>query len=237
MRILCIILSVILLTSCASRFAPSTTAEQSGSPVSYRVAPREKAPRRQASAVIATDTEVHYSKDQVTLVLSRPDRWKTLATDYGIIMGENFASVETAGILEDLLVYASIIPIADTVAQDENLAYSMLNSALTYAVEHQNTVYSEVRSFNWDGYDAAYYVATNDEGNTMFVVGVAVPDQGVIVTCTLSAPYKHHHRISEMLPTLFNSARVNTVSLSHDPFEKLIEELSFPQPPRLDRPS
>ncbi len=231
MRIIALILSVILLTACTVRLTPAATDEQSPSPVSYRIAPRRPDPRQKVSAVTATDTEVHYSKDHLTLVLRKPHQWETLATDYGIVISEHFASVETAGVLEGLLAYASVIPLPEEITSPDGLVQSMLNDSLSRASDDQGLTYTDVTSFKWDGYDAAYYLASDDEGNAMFVVGVAVPEQGVMVTCTVSAPYDQHTRIPEILPTLLDAVRVNTVQLSYQPFVDLVKEMKFPPPP------
>jgi hypothetical protein len=83
--------------------------------------------------------------------------------------------------------------------------------------------------FEWDGYDASYYLLSASDGTTVsMVLVVVVPNSEYFLGCTLRAPTQDGEHIREMIPVLFANLVLNGVRLDSDALYELPEILEFP---------
>lgn len=182
--------------------------------------------------ILNGDDQVVYSADGLTLSLNKPPEWESFPTDYGIVIGERFGSVATAGVLEGLMTYVFVTPLADfriDAGLEVNIAEIALNDLLADPVYTSNIAHTPAVGFRWDGLDAAYYLISGEDDSATMVIGVAVPDQRVLLSCSISAPYDQRHRIREALPDLLDGVKFNQRVFTGEALADLPTPLDFPQ--------
>jgi hypothetical protein len=112
-----------------------------------------------------------------------------------------------------------------------NVAWAVLNQVLTHPYDYnidESATVSDPVGFQWDGYDAAYYLLNDGEGSLKMVLGLAMPDNQFI-GCNISAPAHLATRIRRSLPTVLSSLTVNGHRLDSSSLEELPDPLDFPE--------
>jgi hypothetical protein len=229
-----IFLTAVLITACGAVDAPvGITDEPTGVPT-IRIASQQNAPSSGTSVFSELDSQVEYSTDEMRLVIDKPEGWDAINTTDGIVISEGFASVETAGVLEGLMAHTffnttSNLPI--DVSELEHPSHAVLVAMAADAATHRLANRTQVASFEWDGYDAAYYVLSDSEDVSAFVVSVMLPEEGGMLTSIVSAPYSQRDRIGETLPALMDNLQLNDVTLRSQSIEPIAASLEFLPPP------
>lgn len=165
--------------------------------------------------------------------MSKPSEWESFTTEYGVVLGEAFGSVATGGQLEGVMAYIFATPVTDFVmptADDgqENMAYHIQKQIVSNTEYIGNARVNTPTPFEWDGYQASYYLLHDPElGINTMVIGVYVPDSALLFTCSVSAPVEQVDRIRAMLPTLMHDLSINGNVLAA-PLEQFPAPLNFP---------
>ncbi len=115
------------------------------------------------------------------------------------------------------------------VAEESNLARTMLDEILRDPIYTANIAYTPTFSFTWDGFDAAYYLLSGEDGNATIVIGIAVPDRDVLLSCSVSAPYPQRERIRDLLPELLDGLTLNQTHFAGGALTSLPDPLIFPE--------
>lgn len=176
------------------------------------------------------DGRVLFTLDDTHISLTLPHGWETHPTEYGVVFAEQIGSVSKRGQLDGLLAYVFLTPLENypqTVATRS--AKSVLDLLVTDPDYVGEASISPTVAFNWNGHEAAYYLLRDDQMHVLtLVVAVVLPDQGKLLTCTISAPPKQADRIREMLPELFGALTLNNIQFTRDALDALPEVLNFP---------
>jgi len=184
-----------------------------------------------------TNTEergIALSGDGFDVRMSKPLQWESFTTEYGVVLGEAFGSVASGGQLEGVMAYIFATPVTDFVMPtsdggQENIAYHIQKQIVTNTEYIGNARVNAPTPFEWDGYQASYYLLHDPElGINTMVIGVYVPDSALLFTCSISAPVAQSERIRETLPALMRDLNINGHTLSTSPIEQLPALLSFP---------
>jgi hypothetical protein len=178
-----------------------------------------------------TEGSISFAAGDYRLSLNKPSEWESFPTEFGIVIGERFGSVATAGVLEGLMTYVFVSPLDDFTIDTRsrvNLAQIALNQILDDPTYTSTIAHTEARGFRWDDYDAAYYLISGGDGNATLVIGVAFPGDGALLSCSISAPYPQRARIRSALPDLLDGLQMNDRVLSGDALRALPDPLDFP---------
>jgi hypothetical protein len=239
MLVLLIVLTATLLTACSTVNTPTALPNQNTTATTIRIATQDDAPTQRPGQLRISDTEVSYAVEDMTLIVSKPEAWDAIDRTNGVVISEQFASVETAGALEGLMATTFFTRSADLsvdVSGEEQPAHAVLDSISRNASTRRIANRTAVVSFEWDGYDAAYYMLSDTEDVSSFIVSVWIPeiDGGVLLSSIISAPYAAREEIAGLLPSLMDHLRLNDVTLSADPFEAIAADVEFPPAPDAD---
>ncbi len=184
-----------------------------------------------------TNTEergIALSSEGFNVHMSKPAQWESFTTEYGVVLGEAFGSVASGGQLEGVMAYIFATPVTDFVLPtsdngQKNIAYHIQKQIVTNTEYIGNARVGAPTPFEWDGYQASYYLLHDPELNiNTMVIGVYVPDSALLFTCSVSAPVEQAERIRQMLPTLMRDLRINGHTLSTTSIEQLPTPLVFP---------
>lgn len=185
-----------------------------------------------SAARIDSNPLVNINVDGVDLYLNKPDGWESYTTDYGIVLAENIASVAEAGQLDGLLMHVQVPPLEDLTvdaADASNLAWQILSEIIENPDYVGSAAVSAPFAFDWNGFDAAYYLLDNGDGNLSLVLGVAEPRTGRLITCHISAPADQADRIRQSLPVLLNNLTLNETPLPGEQLNTLPDPFEFPR--------
>lgn len=175
---------------------------------------------------------LRYTVADITLRLTKPKQWESFSTDHGIVIGERFGSVATAGTLEGLISYIFITPIEDYtqyVTTNRNTAQYILTTLLDSQPHPQKMpTYTPVNAFQWDGYDAAYYLLRGEDDTVTLVIAVLMPEDQALLSVSISAPQKQSARIRATLPTLLHGLMFNEHVFDGNGLHALPDPLAFP---------
>lgn len=220
MPILVILIACILLAGCQTN-APEQPAQMPiGQPYDSSKAPH----------VETHDDRVLFTFDGTHISLTRPHEWEAYGTEYGVVIAEQISSVAKRGQLDGLLAYVFVTPLEN---YPQTVATRSAKNVLDVLVTDPDYVgeanVSPTMAFTWNGHEAAYYLLRDDHMKVLtMVMAVVLPDQGKLLTCTISAPPDHANRIREMLPELFGSLTLNDIQFTREALDALPEVLDFP---------
>jgi hypothetical protein len=159
----------------------------------------------------------------VNLGMWRPDGWQS-DTREGLV---------TADLGEDgMLVYVSVPSMTEfDISPDvPNYALEVLNQVVRMPVHTgQDVAVSEPMGFQWDSYQAAYYLVSTADGVRVFVLALAIPDQPQVVVCTISTTVANKSRIRESLPWVLDGLQIEGTSLRGESLDILPNPLPFPR--------
>lgn len=149
------------------------------------------------------------------------------------MIGEHFGSIATEGQLQGLMTYVFMTPLQEYTTEvasggRSNRAKSILDQITADPVYTANIAVSETIPFNWDGYDASYYLLSGDDGNATIVIGVVIPQANVLLSSSISAPYEQRDRIRPSLGVLLEGLALNNVTLSDAILNHIADPLVFP---------
>ncbi|MBC8098456.1 MAG: hypothetical protein H7Y11_03360 [Armatimonadetes bacterium] len=215
--IMLISLTLLPLMACRSGEFPNQSEDTTSQPAVVQPLP--------AHPITFTSDDVHLSVNQLA-------NWESFTTDHGIVTGERFGSVATAGVLEGLMLYIYVTPLpAVTLSaqRDANLAQTTLNALLNTPHMAAHMAFTRPNSFEWDGYPAAYYLMSSVDETATLVIGIAIPEHDLLLSCSISAPYAQRNRIRALLPALLNGLTMNEVVFTGDALQTLPATLPFPQ--------
>ncbi|MCU0498273.1 MAG: hypothetical protein MUF87_13050 [Anaerolineae bacterium] len=209
---------ILLISACQPAVAPLTPTVDQG----FNTPP-----------IQSTDETITFENNGITLTVKRPDNWEYFSTEYGIVIGEQFGSVATEGQLQGLMTYVFTTPLedytADVIAGSRgNRAKLILDQITADPVYTANIAVSDTIPFNWDGYDASYYLLSGDDGNATIVIGVVIPEVNSLLSTSISAPYEQRDRIRPSLGVLLEGLAINNVRLSDMILDQIADPLVFP---------
>ncbi len=182
-----------------------------------------------------TDGIVGFNRSGLSVELQRPKGWESFTTDYGVVIAEKFPSVADHGQLQGLMAYVFVTPLAEfpfVIDEDPalNSALQVLAGIAADASASGSAHVTRAEGFEWAGYDAAYYLLSEpNSGLRTLVIGLSLPETGVILTCAVSAPHQSAARIRAMLPLLLGGLMLNTQTIGADDLQGLPETLDFPE--------
>lgn len=184
----------------------------------------------------AFDGHVGFSRAGLNIRLRKPRDWEAFTTDGGIVVAEEFGTVADQGQLAGLMTYVFLTPLDEfpfgiSDDTDGSRAVEVLSKIVADGSYVGGADVSAVEGFTWSGHDAAYYLLTDRQtGLRTLVIGVALMEQNVLLTATLSAPAQLESTIRMSLPSLLGGLMINTTRLSPDDLAALPDELAFPAP-------
>lgn len=214
------ILCIITLAACQTGTIPPT--------------PLPETPTPQAAAPLefAFEGQAELALDGLTIGLPKPKGWESLSTETGMIIAERFARLADRGVQQGLMAFVFVTPLSEF-SDSGSANEQRTRDILTYLIEaypdakHHS---SDVLPFTWSGYDAAYYLLSEaDSGPQTLMVGVSLPDEGVLLTGSVSAPRARAGQIREAAPLLLGGVAVNGVALGPDGLDTLPDPLVFPE--------
>lgn len=178
------------------------------------------------------DGHIDLTSGGVSIVLPRPKGWEELATESGVMIAEHFTRLADRGAQHGLMASVFVTPLSEfpeAADADGPLAREILN-ALIAAYPDEERRSSDVQPFMWAGYDAAYYLVSEAEsGARILIVGLTLPDEGVLVTGSVSAPVERAGQIRAVAPLVLGGVSVNGAVLGPDGLDALPEPLVFPE--------
>jgi hypothetical protein len=216
-NLLVVVIACLVITACQTRQTPEDLSIISG---------------RVEGDSTTIDT-VDFATSNFNLRVNKPPQWESFKTETGIVIGERFGSVATAGVLEGLMTYIFVSPLEDftiDTASNTNIAQLALDQILADPSYTATIAYTQTTGFDWNGYDAAYYLITGEDGNSTIVIGVAFPGERALLSSSISAPYQQRDRIRQTLPELLDGLRFNEIVLEGEVLQTLPDPLEFPAP-------
>jgi len=175
---------------------------------------------------------VDFARGGVSILLPMPKDWEELVTPSGVIFAERFARLADRGVQQGLMASVFVTPLSefpDAISTDGLLTREIL-IALIAAHPDDERRSGDVQPFTWGGYDAAYYLVSEAEsGPHHLIVGLTLPDAGVLVTGSVSAPRARAAQIRGAAPLLLGGVAVNGVVLGPEGLDALPEPLVFPE--------
>lgn len=178
------------------------------------------------------DGHIDFTRGGVGIVLPRPKGWEELATDSGVLIAERFARLADRGVQQGLMASVFVSPLSEfpeAAGENGQITREILESLIAAHPDDERRS-SEVQPFTWGGYDAAYYLVSEaDSGPRILIVGLTLPDEGVLLTGSVSAPRARAGQIREAAPLLLGGVAVNGVALGPDGLDALPAPLVFPE--------
>lgn len=181
--------------------------------------------------VTLKETSINFKTDGIDLTITKPPEWETFSTEFGVVIAEKFGSVATGGVLEGLMAYTFVTPLTDftvPAALDTNMTQQIFQQIVSDPNYMIDAAVSPIEGFEWNGNDAAYYLLNDGDGNVTLVLGVVLPDMGILLTSSISAPTAHSGRIRETLPDLLNGLQINGKIFSGDVVSQFPNPFQFP---------
>jgi hypothetical protein len=176
---------------------------------------------------------VNLTIGNIHLSLPYPQNWESYTTEYGIVLAEYLGSVATEGQLGGILIHLFVPPLDGfdlPIADESNRALVILREILTHPDYVGNATVSEPLPFIWDGWECAYYLMDNGEGNLTIVIGILDPAIDKLVTVSVSAPAEDEARIRPNLAMLLDNLVINNHNLAGDVLERILPNpLVFPR--------
>lgn len=182
-----------------------------------------------------TESAVSFSRSGLNVELPRPAGWESFTTDYGVVIAEKFPTVADHGKLQGLMAYVFVTPLVEFpfVIDDDpelNSALQVLTGIAEDASASGSAHVTHAEGFVWSGYDAAYYLLSEPStGLRTLVIGVSLPESGVLLTCAVSAPHESAARIREILPLLLGGLMLNARAIGVDALHSMPDTLDFPE--------
>ncbi|MDZ4766405.1 MAG: hypothetical protein SGI73_17830 [Chloroflexota bacterium] len=180
-------------------------------------------------------THLETTTEGVLLAIDAPSNWETDIVD-GLLLAEHSAAMNDGTPGLGMLVYIFAPPnneFAVLTGRDGNFAHSVLNHVVRMPGRiGRNVAVSEPVSFDWDGYDAAYYLLSGADAQTM-VLAVAIPLGGDdarprLVVCNLSIPPARTAALRAHLPGVLDGLTIDGVRLNGAALDALPDPLPFP---------
>jgi hypothetical protein len=178
------------------------------------------------------DSHIDFAHEGVSIILPKPKGWETLSADSGLFIAEHFARLADRGIQHGLMASVFVTPLsefAETGSTNGQRTRDILTALIAANPDDEHRS-GDVQPFDWSGYDAAYYLVSEAAaGPQMLVVGVTFPDEGVLMTGSVSAPRSRAGQIREAAPLLLGGVAVNGVVLGPNGLNTLPDPLVFPE--------
>ncbi|MEL6272904.1 MAG: hypothetical protein AAFV33_06090 [Chloroflexota bacterium] len=214
-----VLICLAILTACQP--APTVPAE----PVTTDTQP-EALPA--AVPTIASATLNHQN-----ITVQVPPGWDALATERAILYTESHHSFETVGHLDGISV-SVFSPSSTDLAAYESTVFAAHNPAhmlLTLVVNGRhypdNAQVTSPQTFQWQGFDAAYYTLSNEAGIVTVLVAVSLPEETLLVF-NISAPNTERQRLRQQLPDILGQITVGEYTLYGDQLTDLPALLRYP---------
>lgn len=178
-----------------------------------------------------TEDWTEYRSRTVSLAIKVPTGWISYNTDEGIVLNERAASIADGVALQGILVHIFTPPIdafhiPDT--QDENMAWAILRQVVANPDYVGHALVHEPVAFQWDRYDAAYYLLNNLDGTVTILIALELPDRKNLVVCHISSSRDDAERVRDLLPELFDSLTINETLVDSSALDTLPDPLVFP---------
>ncbi len=166
----------------------------------------------------------------VSFGMWRPAGWETDQNN-GLVIAEH--TVSSTGMIEGGVLIHCFVPAPDEFDvpdSDANYAWAVLDRVV-HMPSHMgyDVVVSKPAAFQWDTYQAAYYLITTGDGVRALVIALAIPGMGKVVVCNISAPTAQSERIRAMLPDLLDDLTIDGTSLDGKALDALPNPLPFPR--------
>lgn len=178
------------------------------------------------------DGHIDFAVDGVNIILPKPKGWEELSTESGVVIAERFARLADRGVQQGLIAsvfVTALTELPDSTGANGQLTREMLKSLIeAHPDDAQHS--GDVQTFRWSGYDAAYYLVSEAaSGPRTLVIGVTLPDEGVLLTGSVSAPRARAGQIRDAAPVLLGGVAVNGVTLGPEGLDTLPDPLVFPE--------
>ena len=180
-----------------------------------------------------TPTWKEVEVNDIRLGIEIPSGWEAQETDDGLLIAEQFGTMEYGTAIEGLQVHLFVHAFDGyqlPVSSDTNVAWAVLEQIITQKEVIGDAVVSKPTGFDWDGRDAAYYLLNDGDGNLSVLLAVAIPTPKRLVVCNFSSPAAQASQIRLMLPQILSTLTINGVALDSDALHNLPDPLQFPKP-------
>lgn len=186
------------------------------------------APTAEATEAVGWQEEV--DADGVTLGLWIPAGWEMQETGDGLLLAEDFATIESGLQMKGMQVHLFVRSINSFrhAPDTKNVAWAVLKEIIRDPDYIGEATASQPVGFDWDGHDAAYYLLNDEDGNRSILMAVALKTPEKLIVCNFTAPGNQSQHIRTMLPTILSSLTINGVALDISPLHGLPDPLVFP---------
>ena len=193
----------------------------------------EAAPRQAIEQRLADKTSeqrVQHYKGKVRLDIAVPEGWESYNTEAGIVLNEFMGSGTPDQPLKGFLIHIFVPYLDDFRAPlgDENMAWYVLMQVVRNPAYVGDAIVSDPVAFEWDHFDAAYYLLNNQDGTITILLALALPDHSNMVVSHVSLPVEQSSRIPALLPDLLSSFAIDGMMLDATILGQLFENLEFP---------
>jgi hypothetical protein len=171
----------------------------------------------------ATTRWLETEMNDVQVGMWRPDDWESDARE-GLVVAEPSE--------EGILVYVFVPSMSEFAISTDvpNYALSVLNQVAQMPIHNgRDAAVSEPMGFEWDSYQAAYYMISTGDGVRILVLALAIPNEPKVVVCTISTTTANKMRIREALPWLLDGLMIDGTSLRGESLSILPDPLPFPR--------
>jgi hypothetical protein len=134
--------------------------------------------------------------------------------------------------LDGVLVHIFIPNMSDfeyPESNDVNLAWAILNQVVSNPDYIGNALVSDPVAFEWDNYDAAYYLLNNRDETVTMLLALGMPERDKLVVCHVSVPDRQAARIRAVLPDLLATLTVDGHLIDAVALRDLPDPLVFPE--------
>jgi len=220
-----------LFIVCVGAAACQTVSSAIPTPTVERTATTAVTPEATPEVTTYTPTWKEVEVKDVRLGIEIPPGWQAKQTNGGLLMAERFGTMEDGAAILGLQINLFVHALDNyqlPVSTDTNVAWAVLEQIITKKEYIGDAVVSEPTGFDWDGYDAAYYLLNDSNGNLSVLLAVAIPTPKRLVVSNFSAPAVQAPEIRDMLPEILSTLKINGVSLDTAALRALPDPLPFP---------
>ena len=186
-----------------------------------------------ADKTVATAEQwTHHDDGEVSLSIVVPKGWETYNTSAGIVLNEYMGSGAPGVPLRGFLIHI-FVPYVKRLRMPEpdqqvNYAWYVLKQVVHDPDYVGDALVSEPVAFQWDQYDAAYYLLNNRDQTVTMLLALEIPDHTHMVVCHISVPEDQATRIRRLLPDLLSTLTIDDHLVGDDALHNLPDPLVFP---------
>lgn len=198
----------------------------------FSSAPPRPTPQLADKASASAKYWTRHDEGDFKLSIVVPEGWETYNTEAGIVLNEHVGSSAPDTPLRGFLIHI-FVPYADNfrmpLTDDMNMAWYVLKQVVHNREYVGDALVSEPVAFQWDIYDAAYYLLNNRNNSVTMLLALGMPDGHNLIVCHVSVPKDQAARIRSLLPELLNTLTIDDQRVDATALTNLPDPLVFPE--------